>query len=302
MRKRLFSSIALFLTACGGGTGLTTTGGDGGMQQGPSPDMADPNAIVLAMTSFTVPAGSEIYKCQNFANPVGADIEVQSFESHMTPGSHHMLVFYKDNLTNSALEDCSGLEFAPTPYGTQRPDDGVTFPPGVAAQILKTQGLRLQSHYLNATQQPITASVRVVLHPAAPGSVQQNAGVFFFLNNNLSIPPTGQPFSLTQTCTIPVDLNVIKADSHMHQHATHFIATNAGRTVYETSDWNEPKPTLFDPPFQYAAGSTVTFTCTWVNNTGMTLTFGESARTNEMCIFSGNVYPTVMGYNILPCY
>jgi hypothetical protein len=50
-----------------------------------------------------------------------------------------------------------------------------------------------------------------------------------------------------------------------------------------------------------AAGSQVTFSCTWVNNTSAPLTFGESAQTNEMCIFSGNVYPTVMDVDVLPC-
>ncbi len=95
------------------GTESSSTGSGG-------PDDQTPH---LEMDSFVVPAGGEVYKCQNFANPFGgANAEVTKFESHMTPGSHHLLLFYKKNPTDGPLEDCSGLEFAATPYSTQLPD------------------------------------------------------------------------------------------------------------------------------------------------------------------------------------
>jgi hypothetical protein len=297
--KRL-CALALLVAACNGqplGGGGSDLGGGG-----PTGDLAPPpGSLVFQMTSFTVPAGGEVYKCQNFANPLGAQIEVQEFDSHMTKGSHHMLVFYEQNITNGALEDCSGLEFAATPYGSQLPDDSVVYPAGIAALINADQGLRLQSHYLNASTVDITASVELIVRPAAAGTVTQHAGVFFFVNSNLNIPPGNTPFTLSKSCRIPANLNTIRVTSHMHSRGTHFVATTGGQTIYETDQWNEPKPGVFDPPFQLTSGSTVDFACTWLNDTGMTLTFGESARTNEMCIFSGVVYPTVANVNLLPC-
>src|SRR5262245_14890758 len=69
------------------GSGSTSGSGAGG---------GSGKSVTLKMTPFTVPSGGEVYKCQNFANPFGAEAEVSAFESHMTPGSHHMLLFYKE--------------------------------------------------------------------------------------------------------------------------------------------------------------------------------------------------------------
>ena len=43
------------------------------------------------------------------------------------------------------------------------------------------------------------------------------------------------------------------------------------------------------------AGQKITFTCTYLNNSGGLLTFGESALNNEMCIFDGPFFPAPVG-------
>jgi hypothetical protein len=238
----LVVTLALPLCACHSGTGLAPFAGDSDLGDVPTAQdlAAGGDTIVLQMTPFTVAPGQEVYKCQNFANPVGADFDVRSFASHMTPGSHHMLAFYEPGLADGPLEDCSGLEFAATPYGSQLPDDSVTFPPGVAALVKQGTGIRIQSHYLNATLQPINAQVTLTIHLAAPGTITQHAGVAFFVNDKFSIPPGGQPVTSSKTCNIPVPLKLIRASSHMHQHATHFIATGSAGTIYETNQWSDP--------------------------------------------------------------
>ena len=67
--------------------------------------------MILTTEPFVVPSGEEVYRCQNFANPFGSDVEVQRTELYMTPGSHHMFAFYREGAQNGALETCSGLEF-----------------------------------------------------------------------------------------------------------------------------------------------------------------------------------------------
>ena len=288
-----------------GGGGSAGSGGSGGGGSGGGGGGVTMNgdSVTFTMAPFSVPVKGEIYKCQEFANPWGADTEIQAFESHMTAGSHHLLVFYKSGVTNGPLVDCSGLEFAATPYGSQRPDDSVVFPDKVAALVPAGQGFRLQVHYLNATTSPISPTVTVTMKKAVAGSVTDHAGVFFFLNNNINIDPDNMPHSLSKTCTFPADVNVLLANSHMHKHATDFLAkTAAGTTLFATQDWSEPTPATFAPPLKLTAGTKVTFTCTWVNNTTMPLTFGESAETNEMCIFNGQFYPIQGTQNVLPCF
>jgi hypothetical protein len=276
--------------AAGPATGAGASGGSGASGgAGPS--------VTIEMESFTIPSGGEVYKCQNFANPFGDVAEVSKFESHMTAGSHHLLLFYNEGAADGPLEDCSGLEFAATPYSTQLPDDQVAFPAGVAARIDPGTGIRLQSHYLNTSPDPITAHVEVTFHLAAPGTVTAHAGVLFIIEPNFTILPN-QTDTVTHDCSVPFDMNLIKAASHMHKHGTHFEATIAGETVFETTEWAEPEPAYFDPPRAVSGGDPLHFGCTFVNNSSKPLTFGESADTDEMCIFGAAFYPLPEGSGV----
>ncbi len=269
-------------------TGSTSTGGVG-------------KTVTIELASFDVGPGEEVYKCQNFANPFGgAEVEVTTFESHMTGGSHHLLLFYKSGAVNEPLEDCSGLEFTATPYGTQLPDDQLAFPAGVAATIPSSTGIRLQSHYLNVTGEKITAHVEVTFHLAEPGTITDHAGVLFMVQQQISVPPMSTK-TISYDCNVPVDMKVMKASSHMHKHGVAFHSTVAGETLFDTTDWEEPTPALFAPPRELSAGQPLHFECTFQNDTPNTLTFGESAATNEMCILTASFYPTPAGLPTITC-
>jgi hypothetical protein len=270
-------------SSSGGGTGGSGAGGSGA------------GTVTLTMTEFPVPAGGEVYMCQNFANPFGGmDAQVQEFESHMALGSHHMLLFYEPGGGDAPIAPCSGLEFAPTPYGSQIPNDSLTFPPGVAALVPGADGFRIQAHYLNTTADTITAKVELTFHLATPGSVMNEAAVLFVIDPKINIAPSSTAV-VSDDCTLPQDMSIIRASSHMHEHGTAFDATIAGTTVFQTSTWNDPKPALYDPAMVFHAGDPLHFACTFQNNTTSTLTFGESALTNEMCIFLASFYPAPAG-------
>jgi hypothetical protein len=318
----LLASVALLASAsCDGGTtaegtgyagtgagsqssssgGTTTTSTSSSTSASSSSGVLAGKSLTISLEPFTVPAGEEVYKCQNFANPFGGgDVDVQTFESHMAMGSHHMLLFYKNGVTDGALEDCSGLEFAATPYSTQLPDDELSFPDGVAARIPSTTGLRVQSHYLNTTGSPINAHVVVTFHFATPGTVTQHAGVLFVVDPNLSVPAQSTKV-ISKDCAIPLDMNLIKAGSHMHKHGTDFVATAAGQTIFHTTTWDDPAPAKFDPPVALHAGDPLHFACTFKNDGATPLKFGESASTDEMCIFVGSFYPVPDGVATVTC-
>lgn len=278
------------------GSGSTASSATGSTGSG----VVDPNAITITLDEFVVQPGEEVYKCQNFANPFGEDADIQEFESHMTPGSHHLLLFYRDDAEDGPLEDCSGLEFAATPYSTQLPDDSVAFPEGIAALLPRNKGIRLQSHYLNVSPEPITAQVQVTLHPAEDGTVTDHAGVLFIVQPSISVEPHTTE-TVTFDCDVPMDMNVLKASSHMHKHGTAFTSTIGGESFYDTETWDEPDPGYFDPPMAVEAGAPLHFECTFQNDSNETLTFGESAASNEMCILVASFYPTPAGVPTITC-
>jgi|CZKU01.1.fsa_nt_gi hypothetical protein len=125
-------------TASGGGASSGSASGAGNTDAGSSGgrttlfgDAAVPDAqldqpITLVMSPFTVPANSEVYKCQGFGNPFGHDVDLTKMVGTMSAGSHHFFLFNMSQATGrngvSDLADCpgAGLEFHSFPSGRRR--------------------------------------------------------------------------------------------------------------------------------------------------------------------------------------
>jgi hypothetical protein len=278
----------------GGAAGSSGGSGSSGSSGGGGNGAAAGQTVTLTMGPFTVPPSTEVFKCQTFANPFGGkDTDVDEYDEQMTTGSHHMFMFFSPGATDGAVEDCpaGGLEFHPYPFGAQTPTSTLTYPAGVGSRIPGTMGFLMNAHFLNVTSQPFQATLTVTLHVAEPGSVKQYAGVMFMNNIHLVIPPSNTPVPASATCTVPQDMYVMQSSAHMHQRATDFVATTGSQTLYTTKDWSSPIPAKYTPPTQLKGGSSVTWTCSYTNETVAPLTFGESAERNVMCIYMMQFYP-----------
>jgi hypothetical protein len=257
----------------------------------------DPNAaysVTFTMTPFTVPAGGEVYKCQDFANPFGNQaVDIDRYDLQMNQGSHHMLLFYTSDATDGPLVDCpqGGLQIGPYTFGAQSQKVSAPYPPGIGAAIPAGMGFTVDAHYLNPTTTDLQAAVQITMFVARPGAVTQHAGALQFILTSLSVPPTGMSYAVSGSCALPQDVTLLWANSHMHQRATHFVATTGSTTLYETNVWSDPMPQTFSPPLRLSANATIDWACTYVNDTGSPLTFGESAATNAMCNFGAAFYP-----------
>jgi hypothetical protein len=174
------------------------------------------------------------------------------------------------------------------------PERTVEYPAGVARLHRASDGIRIQAHYLNVTTRPIEARVKVTLYTKDTGE-HQLAASLFFNNLSVSVPPQSSG-SAERTCTLPQDVELLNVIHHMHRFGTHFVAElSDGTVLHESDDWSEPEETRFDPPLHLPAGTAITFRCEYSNDTDNALTFGESALSNEMCIFAGQFYPAPNG-------
>jgi hypothetical protein len=174
----------------------------------------------------------------------------------------------------------------------------MTYPATIGATLPATTGFMLNVHYINTGTSALPASVALTMSIAKPGVVTNHAGAIFLNQANMSVATTCTTASggcpSTATYTLPQDVNIIVASSHMHKFATHFIANanqGAGVKIYETSQWDEPPPQVYCPALHLSSGTTIAWQCTDVNDTGSTLTFGEYANSNVMCISSDIFYP-----------
>jgi hypothetical protein len=290
------------LLGCGASAGQASPASDAGAASDVSaasaaalddPDTDYSRTQTITMDSFTVPAGEEVYYCQNFANPWNAQVDIKTYDLTMSPGSHHMFAFYQSNGTAGALEPCpnGGLQFGAFTFTAQQPKLTETYPSGVGATIPQTTGFQLMAHYLNTTSEPITmTSVSLTMYVAKPGVVTQHAGVMY-LNNLAVMAPPGMSTS-TDSFTLPQDVQIMSSASHMHFGGVDFVASaSSGETLFTTMQWDEPPGKPYSPPMLLKSGTKITWTCTYDNMTGTLLSFGESATKNVMCISVSVFYP-----------
>jgi hypothetical protein len=286
----------------GGGTsgsGGSATGGSGGSATGGSGGSSIGETVTIETAPRRVEIGEEAFFCQNISNPFGQDVEVLESQSSMSAGSHHMFVFYEGSNSDGPVVDCSGLEFDRAVHSSQSQEHTITYPPDVGRFVGADDGFRVMAHYLNTTGAPVDAVVKVTFRYVPSGTVQHQAAAVFF--NNMAVyvgaKSSGQA---EKTCDIPYDIQLIDAVSHMHQYGETFQAkTQDGTVIYETDTWDEPETAKFDPPLALPAGTQITWTCNYDNPTNLVLTFGESAQTNEMCIFGGVYFPAPEGESIV---
>src|SRR5580698_9290114 len=81
----------------------------------------------------------------------------------------------------------------------------------------------------------------------------------------------------------------VRVPGHMHSRGTSFEAHATSkangevRPLYSSDTWDEPAQLEFAPPLEMRAGDALGYSCSYDNRTGMALSYGNSAATNEMC-------------------
>jgi hypothetical protein len=273
--------------------------GGGGSSAGAA-SLPDPNTATIKMDEFEVPAGGEVFMCQDFDNPFGGmDVAVGRSESTLTHGSHHLHVYYGMDAPAAAAAPCKNPnEFRPMIHLATVPDQVTAYPAGTAAKLKGSTGLRFQSHYVNTSDQPIRASVVVKLTKVDPASVTRWVAQLHFNRTALAIKP-GATQSVTTSCTIPDNfgpIGLLFAISHMHKQGVHFVATtSSGVPLLDTTEWDEAPPVDYAQPVMLNPGDAISWTCTYQNPTQQVITYGDSALKNEMCIYIARFFSSPNG-------
>jgi hypothetical protein len=274
----------------------------GSMYDVAAPDAAGQTYLTLTMDPFVVNPGDEVYKCQQFGNPFGKNVDFVYYEGKMSQGSHHFFLFNMEPITGrtqaAPFGDCPerGIEFHPFPYLAQQPNWNVGYPqPGMGYPFVSSNGLMMNVHYLNSGSTPITAQVSIRITVAAPGTVTTHVGSLFLNNTLFSVPasvPMSSPVSETKT-TIPLltDYTIFTSWSHMHRTALKFTASANGNVFYTETNWDSPQVIPHTPFLPMKGGTSITWNCDYYNPSSQALSFGDSATNNVMCIYIGQYFP-----------
>jgi hypothetical protein len=290
--------ISLACAACGSGADVPADGNPGGqvyhLDWGPvdvQPFEEDTRCVTLRLDN---------------------DIPLKIHEIHNVLGtaSHHFIVYrVTDGVENTTPTPCAPFVDTLDPAGgaplmvTQRQDDTLTLPEGVAFSIAPDQLIRLEMHYINASPNVVSATASSELHAMADADFRDEADFLFIGNPDIRLQANPQVQTLGPTWfQVPAALdgvNVFAITGHQHSLGIGVdvkvadSATAAGTSVYAPVDfdWSEPETVIHDPPFVIPDGGGFQFTCDWINDSGQSVGFGESAN-DEMCFFWAYYYPS----------
>jgi hypothetical protein len=291
-------AIALLAAAACGGTPATVDGNPGGQ------------VFDLAWGPVVAQPYQEDTRCVTL--DLGNDIPVEIHTIHNTlgPASHHMIVYkLAMGTVNTTPTPCTPFVDTLDPSMgaplmiSQKADDLLTYPDGVAITLQPHQLIRLELHFINSTPNPVTVTAQSELSAMADADFQNEANLLFIGNPDIRLASSPDTQTLGPTWfQVPASLdgvNVFAITGHEHKLGTGVqvdvaaSSTDTGTSVYAPVPftWSEPATTYHDPPFQIPQNGGFHFTCEWINDTGAQVNFGESAE-NEMCFFWAYYYPS----------
>jgi hypothetical protein len=311
MRSIIFAtaigSILAFGPGCGGGEGDDddddTVDGGGDDDDDDDIDAGGGDFQNLITRTWTIPPG-EYYRCARLT--IDEDMFISAIRPLGPLGTHHTVLSVNSNPTQPDGDfNCSAGDLEPQMlFASGVGSDDLAFPEGVGLRIRAGQQLNLNLHLYNTSDADLTGEsgslVKVV------DSVEQEAEALFSGTASLAIVSNnGTPQDFSGGCTFDQDATLVAVWPHQHQYGTHHkfeIHRDGGDTevvLDEDYSFFEQKNYPLDPLIEIAAGDEVETTCTYVNESGSTIFFGDSSTT-EMCFTGLYRYPAT-GDDLFSC-
>jgi hypothetical protein len=239
-------------------------------------------------------------------------IRVHQIHNVLPAGSHHLII-YRTVDTEEKLTpyDCTPFldtldpSKGSTIMVTQKHDETLTLPEGVAFSMSPDQMVRLEMHYINTTQEPLSVSATSTFVTIPEEEYKHEADFLFIGNPDIDIAPHSKMTLGPTFFGLPddlVDSKFFGITGHTHQWGTNVTVAAADtkdgpdKPIYDVPGWlwSEPETVMHDPPFVIPQNGGFRFTCEYNNMGDQNVGFGESAN-DEMCFFWAYYYPSKGG-------
>ena len=266
-------------------------------------------AIALSFPATVVAPGVEDTQCVVMRLGNVAPLHIGSVHNVLGDASHHLIVYaVNDTVEKTTPFHCKPFTDTLDPSKgaplmvTQKKDDLLALPSGVAYSLAPNQMMRLEMHFINASAAPKTVTATTTMTPISDDDFRDEAGFLFIGNPDIKLAPKSTHVLGPSFFEIPHELSGVKffaMTGHEHQLGTNVQVAmsvdynDPGKMVYDVPgwQWSEPKTEVFETPFTVPDSGGFNFTCSWNNTTDQQVSFGESANA-EMCFFWAYYYPS----------
>lgn len=308
MRSPLVRSLVCGLLACG----LLACG------EMPGADPADPSGLIAGFRPPAAQADETVYRspivdgiepgkdltlCTYVDQRFPDATDVTHFRVFQSEAGHHVILYAAvkprpvgthvcndDDMLNSRFVAAGGSE-----SGASKIFD-LSIPPGLAFRLPAGAQLMFQTHWINATQEPIEKGQAVAYLVQEPARAdRQVLDLVNFISTDFAVP-SRQTGKASTTCVIKRDLKLYSLDGHQHEWGSRVdieLLDGASSTMLWSHPWIPEYQ--FDPPVNVysvekplllKAGQSVRVSCEWNNTTA-----GELRFPREMCVGSGFYFP-----------
>jgi len=256
----------------------------------------------IVTTQFDLNPGQEIFNCFHVATPNDALFPVGEWDSQMSSGSHHFILYRaggdgtpSGTLTNPGCT--SGFGGSTWLYTMGAPRGHLAFPEGVAMNLQPHERIIFDMHYINTGTSVIHAKIGLNVNKVRAEKYQLADAQISF-NTRIAIPPNGMQ-TVQGDCTPAAGGNYFLMQTHMHKRG--ILATvnrklasgQMGEELVHTTNWDSPEVHLWQqaPFLTFQPGEKFHYSCTFQNDRASVVTVGTSAENNEMCMAEAYFFP-----------
>ena len=288
--------LSLLITACGGETPGTTSGGGA---PGATPFAKPAVGMQIASAKIKIEAGKEQYSCWSFKVPDGEAISLVGIENQIpAAGIHHYAVFTNSEpIKEAGPYSCEtmGISWGLVSGGGLG-TPGVKFPEGTAMNLSAGQHVVFQLHLIN------TGGDAIEIDPAYINLVGTTAkdlipvGLLIAGTLDIALPAHGKDLDVSGSCTLkdPME-HIFSVFPHMHKLGKRIsaeVTPMAGGASQMIADqtWDFKDQGLYSVKGSATVGDTVKVTCRYDNPTEKDVNFGLTTS-DEMCVNVLYYYP-----------
>jgi hypothetical protein len=316
--------VLALLTTAAAACGKDVNPGGHGSGSPDAPGMAGSNlAFEVTSGDITLSPGQEVTYCWYFHTSNTTTSLVNKWVSNMLPGSHHLILFlggpaHADGLDTTNSCGLGGASSASNPpiwvYASQQlqqtedlpADDGTGKP--LAQPIPANSEAAIQMHYINETDNTVTAHVQVQAYALPANTTFTQTDAYITYNNMIAIPPGAVAPAAgtvwTGTCPVPPNVKFWTISTHSHKQSMTTQVMDGSTMIFQSDNWSDPGSMMWDSTPFYTFQNSLSWTCSYDNNapppyepTGqsnanVTVVAGQSAATNEMCMAVGYYFPS----------
>jgi len=305
MRSTLAFLLVTTLAGCSSsGAGNEQPDASGGGDGGVTPPT---RGFQIVSPTVDLNPGADITYCYYFHAPNTSDLAIKKWASHMTAGSHDLMVY----LTQTDLQTPGSLSTAkcglasdgPGPvwtYSAQSPDYEAPLPPDdgngvpVGQPIKAGQSGFLQMHFLNTTSAVLHAHVELDAYAYDDGVQVTQAAPFFTLNTQIDLPaaaPAPTMGTVSGNCNVASSVKFFVMTTYTHKQGVHTFVKDGTNTVFDSTTWADPGAQHWSTPFFSFTSGKLTYQCEYVNPNSYRIKYGDSVTTQEMCMAMGYFFP-----------